>query len=76
MNKARRTRIATLVERMDEIRAELEEIQGDEQEAFDNLPESIAYGERGDRMQEAIDELGEALSYLEEVQEAANRASE
>lgn len=30
----------------------LEEVKDEEQEAFDNLPESFQYGERGDQMQE------------------------
>ena len=50
-----------------DIQNDIECISEDEQEAFDNLPESLQYSERGDNMQEAIDNLDYALSSLEEV---------
>lgn len=43
---------------------EIDCIRSNEQDAFDNLPESFQYGERGDNMLLAIDYLDEASSYL------------
>lgn len=52
----------------------LEMVKDDEEMAYDNLPEGIQMGERGDMMQEAIDTLDEivyslddAISYLEDA---------
>lgn len=41
MNTERRKRIDGIVERLEAIYVELEEIETEEQEAFDNIPESI-----------------------------------
>lgn len=45
----------------------LQEVRDEEEEAYDNLPESMQDGERGDMMQEAIDALDNALFPLEDV---------
>ena len=45
----------------------LQEVHDEEEEAYDNLPESMQDGERGDLMQEAIDALDNALYPLEDV---------
>lgn len=76
MNNARRVRLAKIVEQIDGIRADVEELRDAEEEAFDGLPESIQAGERGDRMQDAIGALEEALSSLEDAQDVINRACE
>lgn len=44
---------------------DLEGIRDEEQESYENLPESMQDGDRGQAMQEAIDALGEALMHLE-----------
>lgn len=46
--------------------SELEDITSDEQDAFDNLPESLQYSDRGEAMQEAIDNLETACQSLED----------
>lgn len=67
MNKVRRNQIEEILVKLSDIQNDIECISEDEQEAFDNLPESLQYSERGDNMQEAIDNLDYALSSLEEV---------
>lgn len=67
MNKVRRNQIEGILVKLADIQNDIECISEDEQEAFDNLPESLQYSERGDNMQEAIDNLDYALSSLEEV---------
>lgn len=46
MNKSRRARIAALADRVAELLSEVETIRDEEQEAFDNLPESLQNAER------------------------------
>ena len=89
MNNQRRKQIATLVEDIDSRLSELlsefteraQEILGEEQEAFDALPESIQDGERGQAMQEAIGNLEDAVGVLEgivttEITDALESAAE
>lgn len=45
----------------------LSEVREEESTSYDNLPESIQLGDRGDEMQEAIDTLDDAISYLDDV---------
>ena len=39
----------------------LEYVREDEQEAFDNMPESIQFSTKGDQMQETLDLLDDVL---------------
>lgn len=71
MNKVRRNRLKAILPRMDEVTAIIaevtEDIQGvldDEEEAFENLPESIQKSERGQQMQDYIDTLHEIIDGL------------
>lgn len=72
MNKDRRKEIARAVALVEEIRAQLDEarqavegIRDEEQDYFDNMPESLRGGDKGDRAQEAIDALENATSEME-----------
>ena len=73
MNAKRRNAIESvineLIEKFEEIKAEaidqLSEIRDEEQEAYDNLPESLQESERGENMQDCIDSLESFMSDLE-----------
>lgn len=45
----------------------LQEVRDEEEEAYDNLPESLQDGEKGDMMQDAIDSLDDAICSIEEA---------
>ena len=45
----------------------LEELRNEEQETFDNLPESLQLSEKGDNMERNIDAIEEARGELEEL---------
>ena len=64
MNKNRRNAISDIYDKLTDIQSDLECIRDEEQEAFDNLPESIQCSERGERMEEYISSLDEALDYV------------
>lgn len=64
MNKNRRNAISDIYDKLIDIQSNLECIRDEEQEAFDNLPESIQCSERGERMEEYISSLDEALDYV------------
>lgn len=54
MNNARRKEIEKITADLEAIKERIEALQEEEQDAFDNLPESIQYGERGDKMQSTL----------------------
>lgn len=76
MNAKRRNAIDSvineLIEKFEEIKAEaidqLSEIRDEEQEAYDNLPESLQESERGENMQNCIDALEYFMSDLENME--------
>ena len=75
MNKARRNRIADVQTKLAELQQEIDGILAEEQEAYDNMPESFQDSERGEAMQEAIDALESAVSSCEEVDEYLTSAA-
>ena len=69
MNKDRRARIQALIDKLYDIQSDIDFIKEEEQEYYDNMPEIIQYGEKGDKAQEAIDNLDYAYSQIDEVVE-------
>ena len=76
MNKARRTRLATILETTEELAAALREVIEDEEDAYENLPESIQGSDRGERASGTIDILNEALELLEQAKDYIQEGSE
>ena len=60
MNKIRRSQIEKVIAKIEEAKSELEDILNDEQDYFDNMPESFQGSERGEAAEEAI-------GYMEEL---------
>ena len=76
MNNARRDQIAKIKETLEDLRGKIEDLQSEEQEAFDNMPESLQQGDRGqaseaaaEALQSAFDSVDEAVGYLESASE-------
>lgn len=67
MNKQNRKDLQGFVDSLDEIKCAIEQMQCDEEEKFDNLPEGIQESERGDKFQEAIENLESSASSIEEA---------
>lgn len=79
MNNKRRKQIYAAIEKtqsaidlleeaeniLTETLGEIEEIESDEQDAYDNLPESLQMSERGEVMEEAVSNLQDAESSLD-----------
>ena len=60
-----------------EMQAGVQAILGEEQDAFDNMPESLQYSEKGEAAQEAINSLEVADSEIEGwVSDISDRADE
>lgn len=76
MNKARRSRIADVQTQLEALKQDIDDILAEEQEAYDNMPESLQNSERGEAMQEAIDALESAVGSCEELDEYLTNATE
>lgn len=75
MNKQRRKDIEKATALLEQAREIIDTAQEEEQESYDNLPESIQDSERGeamytniDTLQTASDNIGDALDTLEEIE--------
>ena len=69
MNKERRKKLEDLLEQLSTIKDEITELAAAEQEAFDNLPESLQEGERGQQMEGNVEILEDAVGNIEEIDE-------
>lgn len=67
MNKQRRQTLAKIYDKLTEIRDILEEVQDEEECAFENLPESLQESERGQEIEDNAYQLDEALGYLDDA---------
>lgn len=72
MNKARRKELNILADRLNSIQDDLTDIsaaiqvlENEEQEAYDNMPDSMKNSERGDAAQEAINNMDSGSSCAE-----------
>lgn len=71
MNKQRRAALKAILPQLEELKTMIENVTGDlgairdeEQEAFDNMPESLQDSDRGQTMQEYIDTMEGVLDAL------------
>ena len=72
MNRARRKMIAEAHHYLMKATEILDLALEEEQEAFDNMPESFQYGEKGERMEEFIGLMEDAKSEAESMEESLN----
>lgn len=66
MNKIRRKELNRAMELLAEARAIIEQVQEEEQESFDNMPEGLQYSELGEKIEENAGRLEEVAGYIEE----------
>lgn len=76
MNKIRRKQLAAIMERLEELKSDLEMVLEEEQEAMDNTPESLWGSERYEHMEEAVSNMEDAVSGLEDVISSIECAAE
>lgn len=74
MNNERRRRLKKAQELLNSAAQIVELVRDEEQDSFDNLPESFQDSDNGQRMEEAIEHLDDALSAIEEAGECIESA--
>ena len=68
MNNDRRKAIQKVIDELEEMKVTIEDLRDEEQqEAFDNMPESLQDSERGQASQQAYDNLESSINYFEEL---------
>lgn len=67
MNKDRRKRISEIQATLDAAKADLESVASEERDAFENMPENMQQGDKGQAMEQAADALEEAVSELDSI---------
>jgi len=65
MNNIRRSQIAKLKSQLEEVRDSISDLCNEEQEYYDNMPESIQESEKGDAAQAAADALQSACDEID-----------
>jgi hypothetical protein len=76
MNKERRKRIEQALTALNTARVKFEVVRDDEQEAFDNMPESPQGSDKGTTMEEGIQSLEDSISPIEEAKAAVAEMAE
>lgn len=76
MNADRRKAIAAIASDLESIKSRIEELKDEEQNYFDNMPESFQGGQKGEKAQSAVDALDEAENAIETVTDALTTATE
>lgn len=75
MNAQRRKEIQDVLNELADLRSRVETLQSDEQEAFDNMPESLQQSGRGQASESAASALENALTAFDEIESSLNEAS-
>ena len=67
MNNERRKKIDQAMALIEEARSIIEDATAEETEAYENMPESLQYSERGELAQEAVNNLEYSESSFDEL---------
>ena len=76
MNNNQRKELAKIIDRIEEIKNDIEYVRDGEQEKIDNMPDNLQGSEKCSLMEEAVSNLDDALGQLEDVIEYINSATE
>ena len=74
MNKTRRTELIKLQDTINVVKERLALLLEEEEEARDNMPESLQSSERYERTETACENLQNAIDFLEEASESIEEA--
>lgn len=76
MNHKRRKALREIADKINALKADLEYLRDEEQDAYDNMPENRQGGEKGEKAQSAIDSIDNAINELDSAVDSANEAAE
>jgi flagellar biosynthesis chaperone FliJ len=67
MKKQRRKEIQRVIDAITPLRDDIETLKGQEEDYYDNMPENMQLGEKGDKVQDAINNFEQALDSADNV---------
>lgn len=76
MNKERKNRLSEVSNMIGDAIDEIADIMEEEQEAFDNLPESLQSSSKGDKMQDYVDSMQIIMGNLASCQTDVDNLAE
>lgn len=75
MNAKDRKKVGEWIENLSKVKSEIEDMQQDQQDKYDNMPEGLQDSEKGEALEEAantLEEVSESVgSAIESLQEIA-----
>lgn len=67
MNKFRRKSLEEIKLKLEQLQFDIDSLKDEEQEAHDNLPESIQYSEKGETMEDNVYKLEQAYDCIQQA---------
>lgn len=67
MNKDRRKQIDAIFSALEDLKSQIETIASEERDAFDNMPEGLQQGDKGQAAEAAADALDEAANGIDDI---------
>ena len=67
MNKTRRAALDVIVSRIEDVRSDLDALKDEEQDYYDNMPESLQGSEKGEQAEETVSTLEDVSNNLGDV---------
>ena len=66
MNNSRRAKLSRALDYLDEAMEWVQQVAEEEQDAFDNLPESLQLSENGEKMEDFVSRISDVYDYLDD----------
>jgi hypothetical protein len=76
MNEERRKKLKEVQSKISDAQSEIKDIKSTEEEAYDNMPDSLKEGEKGEKAQGVIEALSEAHDALQNASDQIDSAIE
>lgn len=76
MNDGLRKKLKEANVKLEEAKGIIEEVKNEEEEKLETMPDSFKEGEKGEKIQEGVDNLDQALNGLEDVIAYVDSAAE
>ncbi len=76
MNNSRRKSLAQIVNSLEVLKYQVEKLHEKEQEAYDNLPESLQTSDKGQNLEASAYNLEQAIDTFDYVIDSINEAAE
>lgn len=67
MNQERRKKVQAIIDKLNDLKEEIDMLRYAEDDAFEKLPESLQFGKNGERMEEISANLSDAADNIEPV---------